>query len=100
MPTKTSSTRPAPSGSTSGATIRNVTKISVSLEDDLYRRVREAAGPEGVSGWLAGAAAARLRTDALLTLAEEIASETGGPFNEQELKEARAWLPSSSTPAR
>ncbi|MHB8241330.1 MAG: hypothetical protein ACYDHN_05015 [Solirubrobacteraceae bacterium] len=25
-------------------------KISVSLEDDLYQRVREAAGPSGVSG--------------------------------------------------
>ena len=32
-------------------------KISVSLEDDLYQRVRDAAGPAGVSGWLAGAAA-------------------------------------------
>ena len=78
----------------------DMAKISVSLEDDLYRHVREAAGSEGVSGWLAGAAQARLRSDALLALAEEIATETGGPFNEQELSEARGWLPSSSTRAR
>jgi hypothetical protein len=75
-------------------------KISVSIEDALYARVREAAGSEGVSGWLATAAFARLRADALLAVAEEIAQETGGPFTEQELSEARGWLPSSSTPAR
>ncbi|MGA9876744.1 MAG: hypothetical protein WBQ21_13145 [Solirubrobacteraceae bacterium] len=74
-------------------------KFSVSLEDDLYQRVREAAGQEGVSGWLALAASARLRADALLAVANEIAHETGGPFTEQELEEARRWLPSSSTPA-
>jgi hypothetical protein len=74
-------------------------KISVSIEDALYARVREAAGSEGVSGWLATAASARLRADALLAMAEEIAQETGGPFTEQELSEARRWLPSSSTPA-
>jgi hypothetical protein len=40
-------------------------KISVNLDDELYRRIRDAAGPNGVSGWLAGAAKASLRTDAL-----------------------------------
>jgi len=78
----------------------DMAKISVSLEDDLYGRVRHAAGSEGVSSWLAAAAAARLRADALLAVAEEIAQETGGPFTEQELSEARRWLPSSSTAAR
>jgi predicted transcriptional regulator len=78
----------------------DVAKISVSLEDGLYQRVRDAAGPEGVSSWLAAAAAARLRAEALMAVAEEIASETGGPFTEQELNEARQWLPSSSTQAR
>ena len=87
-------------GSTSGATISDMAKISVSLEDELYRRVREAAGSEGVSGWLATAASARLRADALRALADEIAHDSGGPFTEQELSEARRWLPSSSTPAR
>lgn len=75
-------------------------KISVSLEDDLYRRVRDAAGPDGVSGWLADAAARRLRANALLAVGEEIAASTGGPYTEQELSEAQAWLPSSSTPTR
>jgi hypothetical protein len=73
-------------------------KISVSLEDDLYRRVRDAAGPDGVSSWLADAAAARLRANALRAVADEIAASTGGPYSERELNEARAWLPSSSTP--
>jgi hypothetical protein len=77
-----------------------VTKISVSLEDALYTRVRDAAGPNGVSGWLAEAAAARLRSEALSDVAEEIATRTGGPYTEDELSEARRWLPSSSTPAR
>jgi hypothetical protein len=74
-------------------------KISISLDDDLYTRIREASGPEGVSGWLAGAASARLRADALLAVAEEIAHDTGGPYTDQELAEARRWLPSSSTAA-
>lgn len=74
-------------------------KISVSLEDDLYVRVREAAGPDGVSGWLAAAAAARLRSDALRAVGAEIAEATGGRYTERELSEARKWLPSSSTPA-
>lgn len=75
-------------------------KISVSLEDELYERVRDKAGSQGVSGWLANAAAARLRSEALLAVAEEIALETGGPFTDRELAEAHEWLPSSSTPAR
>ncbi len=75
-------------------------KISISLDDELYARVRQASGSEGVSGWLAGAASARLRADALLAVAEEIANDTGGPYSERELAEARQWLPSSSTAAR
>jgi predicted transcriptional regulator len=76
-----------------------VAKISISLDDVLYDRVRDAAGQEGVSSWLAAAAAARLRTEAILEVTDEIARETGGPFTEQELREAREWLRSSSTPA-
>jgi hypothetical protein len=75
-------------------------KISVSLEDGLYQRVRDAAGADGVSSWLADAAARRLRSNTLYAVANEIAAETGGPFTEDELSEARRWLPSSSTPAR
>jgi hypothetical protein len=75
-------------------------KISVSLEDELYQRVRDAAGSDSVSGWLAGAAATRLRADAMRAVAEEIAAATGGAYTERELSEAREWLPSSSMPAR
>lgn len=74
-----------------------MTKISISLEDDLYQRVRDVAGPDGVSGWLAGAASARLRADTLRAVSNEIAGATGGPYTSQELSEARQWLPSSST---
>jgi hypothetical protein len=70
-----------------------VAKISVSLDDDLYARVRAAAGASGVSGWLAHAAATRLRSDALLSAADAIATETGGPYTDRELAEARRWLP-------
>ncbi|HEX5308337.1 MAG TPA: hypothetical protein VFW38_04580 [Solirubrobacteraceae bacterium] len=77
----------------------DLAKISISLDDELYRKVRAAAGKQGVSAWLACAAAARLRSEALLSVAEEIAGETGGPFTEQELTEARTWLHSSSTAA-
>jgi hypothetical protein len=76
-----------------------VTKISISLEDDLYRRVQEAAGDDGVSGWLAAAAATRLRMEALRSAADEIADSTGGPYSDRELSEAREWLPLSSAPA-
>ena len=75
-----------------------MTKISISLEDDLYQQVRTAAGSDGVSGWLAAAAAARLRVDAMRAVADEIAEATGGPYTESELGEAREWLPSSSMP--
>jgi hypothetical protein len=88
-------------GETHGATlVMTMAKISISLDDDLYRRVRDDAGPDGVSGWLAAAAAARLRANVLRDVAREIAQATGGPYTEHELSKAREWLPSSSTPAR
>jgi predicted transcriptional regulator len=95
MPT----TKQGPSGQTNGATIALMRKITISLDDDLNQRVREAAGKRGVSAWLAEAAEARLRGEALHEVASEIADETGGPFTEQEKEEARRWLFSSSTPA-
>ncbi len=75
-------------------------KISVSIDDALYARVRDAAGSTGISGWLADAASARLRAEALLDTANEIAHSTGGPYTDEELAAAREWLPSSSIPAR
>ncbi len=75
-------------------------KISISLDDDLYAAVQRSAGAAGVSRWLGEAAAARLRADALLAVADEIADGSGGPYSPEEMDEARKWLPSSSTPAR
>lgn len=74
-------------------------KISVSMDDELYGRVRDAAGVEGVSSWIAQAADARLRAQALAAVADEIAAATGGPFSDDELEDARRCLRSSSTPA-
>lgn len=70
-----------------------VTKISISLDDELYERVRAAAGGGGISGWLADAAAARLRAQALLQVADEIATGSGGPYADHELAAARKCLP-------
>ena len=85
---------------TSATVLPWMAKISVSLDDELLRSVRAAAGPDGVSAWLAGAAASRLRSEAIFAVAEEIAQATGGPYTTEELIEAQSWLPSSSTPAR
>jgi post-segregation antitoxin (ccd killing protein) len=67
-------------------------KISISIDDDLYQRLRAVAGSAGVSAWLAEAANARLRAEALHEVAAEIAEATGGPFTDQEIDEAGAWL--------
>ena len=68
-------------------------KISISLDDDLYTRVRDAAGSGGISGWLADAASLRLRSETLLAVGDEIADSTGGPYTEAERAAAREWLP-------
>jgi hypothetical protein len=73
--------------------MRVVAKISVSLNDELYTRVRDAAGSSGVSGWLADAASLRLRSEALVHVANEIAESTGGTYTEHERAAAREWLP-------
>lgn len=74
-------------------------KISISLDDELYERVRMAAGDNGVSAWLAEAAAAQLRFDVLQEIADEIAEATGGPITKEEIDEVWPWPRSSSTQA-
>lgn len=85
-------------GSTNGATIASMAKISISLDDDIYQRVREVAGDRGVSAWIAETAAARLRREVLREVVNEIVEETGRPITQQGREEARRWLSSSSTP--
>lgn len=65
--------------------------IRVSLEDDLNESVCDAAGPSGVSHWLADAA--RFRSNTLYAVANEIAAETGGPLIDDEPGEARNGCP-------
>jgi predicted transcriptional regulator len=73
-------------------------KISISLDDDLYQRLRAAAGDRGVSAWIAETAAGRLRREILRGVVDEIVEETGRPITQREREEARRWLFSSSTP--
>jgi hypothetical protein len=70
-----------------------VAKISISLDDELYARVRNAAGTRGISGRLADAASLRPRSEALLAVANEIAESTRGAHTHDELAAARSLLP-------
>ncbi|MGA8016845.1 MAG: CopG family transcriptional regulator [Candidatus Dormiibacterota bacterium] len=81
-----------------------VDKLSVSFPPDLGDEVRAAAGRSGrgLSAWLADAAAAKLRTEALATFLEEWEAEHG-LISEEELAFARHELglrtPAGRTPA-
>lgn len=81
-----------------------VDKLSVSFDPDLGDAVRAAAkrSGRGLSGWLAGAAAARLRSEALAAFLEEWETEHG-KLTEEEVAQAAAELkltiPSARTAA-
>jgi hypothetical protein len=81
-----------------------VDKLSISFDPDLGDAVRAAAkrSGRGLSGWLAEAAAARLRTEALAEFLDEWEAEHG-PLTAEELAQASAEIgqPSaaSGTPA-
>ncbi len=70
-----------------------VDRFSVTMEPDLGAAVRDAAERAGmsVSGWLAQAAADRLRND-LLGAALDAWEAEDGPFGEEELDAAAATL--------
>jgi cytochrome P450 len=70
-----------------------VDRFSVTMEPDLGAAVREAAERAGmsVSGWLAQAAADRLRND-LLGAALDAWEAEEGPFGDEELDAAAATL--------
>lgn len=70
-----------------------VDRFSVTMEPDLGAAVRDAAERAGmsVSGWLAQAAADRLRND-LLGAALDTWEAEDGPFGEEELDAAAATL--------
>lgn len=70
-----------------------VDKLSVSFEAELGDAVRAAArrSGAGISGWLAQAAAARLRADALSEFLDDWEAERG-PLTDEELATAAAQL--------
>lgn len=71
----------------------NVDRFSVTMDPDLGAAVREVAARAGmsVSGWLAEAAADRLRND-LLGAALDAWEAEDGPFTDQELDSAAVAL--------
>ena len=70
-----------------------VDKMSISLDPDLGGRVRAAAERAGkpLSGWLAEAAAVKLRADALAEYLEDF-ERRQGPLTPEEIRRARAEL--------
>ena len=70
-----------------------VDKMSISFEADLGESVREAArrAGQGLSSWLAAAAAAKLRAEALATFLDEWEREHG-PLTAGELAAAEQEL--------
>jgi hypothetical protein len=71
----------------------NVDKISISLETELSDEVRRAAlkAGKGVSSWLAEAAAAKLRAEALAEFLDTWEKEHG-PLTVKELRRAESEL--------
>ena len=80
--------------------VMKVVKMSVSFERALGDRIRSAArrSGTGVSSWLAGAAAAKLRADALREFLDEWEAEHGAPMTEELRRaEAELGLPTAGT---
>lgn len=77
-----------------------VDKLSVSFAPDLGDEVRSAArrSGRGLSGWLAEAAAARLRSEALAQVLDDWEAEHG-ELTAQELAQAAADLGLPAAPA-
>jgi hypothetical protein len=66
-------------------TVMKVDKLSVSFDPDLGDAVRDAAkrAGGGLSGWLAEAAQAKLRSEALGEFLDAWEAEHGSPSNDQ-----------------
>jgi hypothetical protein len=70
-----------------------VARLAISIDKDLARAVRRAAGKEATSSWLADAARRKLRAQGLLRAVESWEAEQG-PLTEDELGAARRSLQS------
>ena len=77
-----------------------VDKMSISVDPDLGDRVRAAAERAGkpLSGWLAEAAAAKLRAAALAEYLDDF-ERRRGPLSQEEIRTARAELGLAGTEA-
>lgn len=63
-------------------------RIAISLDPELARRIRKAAGKQPVSAWLADAAERRLRAEGLRRVVADWEAEHG-PLSRSELAAAR-----------
>jgi hypothetical protein len=68
-----------------------VARIAVSLDAELAKAVRRAAGKEPISAWVADALERKLRSEGLLRVVAEFERENG-PFTEAELRAAEETL--------
>ena len=75
------------------------TKISISLPEALARRLKQAVGERGVSGFAAQAIARELQREPLGSLLAEL-DRTSGPLADDLLMEAREAWPTSSSSTR
>lgn len=66
-------------------------RLAISLESELAKQIREAAGDGTVSGWLADAAERKLRSQGLAQVVREWEAEHG-EFTEAEQERARRDL--------
>jgi hypothetical protein len=64
-----------------------VARFAISLDSQLARKVRKAAGSEAISTWLADAAERKLRAEGLLRVVAEWESEQG-ELSDREMKAA------------
>lgn len=66
-------------------------RLAVSLETDLAQQIRDAAGSETISGWIADAAERKLRAQGLRGVVASWEDENGA-FTDAERRRARREL--------
>lgn len=74
----------------SGSSGSSVSKVSVSLPDDLSSAVRDFVGPGKFSAYVARAVERQLRLDKLAELVEDIERQNSRPIPEEFIREAEA----------
>lgn len=67
------------------------TRMAISLDPTLAKRIRRAAAGQPISAWLADAAARKLRAQGLLKVVEEFEAEQGALRAEELDAVLRSW---------